>query len=141
MTEAIYLEVTEKDRIFGKGWTPGFRFRNVEIFRVSLAQDILHGSTLLTDFLGMFLHRVVILFDGIPFVNRNNDTFSPVMCNSGNLGILLGYSFGGINNDDHHIRAFHSGNCTDNTVALNLLFDLVFAAKPRRINKYIFFSW
>ena len=39
----------------------------------------------------MFLHRVVILFDGIPFVNRNNDTFSSVMCNSGNLGILLGY--------------------------------------------------
>ena len=38
----------------------------------------------------MFLHRVVVLFDGIPFVNRNNDTFSSVMCNSGNLGILLG---------------------------------------------------
>ena len=62
------------------------------------------------------------------------------MCNSGNLGILLGYSFSSINNDDHHIRAFHSGNCTDNTVALNLLFDLVFLSKTCGIDENIFIS-
>ena len=32
MTETIYLEVSEKTEA-PKGWTPGFRLRNVEIFR------------------------------------------------------------------------------------------------------------
>ncbi len=45
----------------------------------------------------MLVDGLVIFFDGIPFVYSNNDTFSTVMGDSGNLGILLGNSFGGIN--------------------------------------------
>ena len=62
------------------------------------------------------------------------------MGDTGNFGILLGDTLGCIDQENDDICALYGRYCTDDAVPLQLLFDLVFAAKPRRINKYIFFS-
>ena len=62
------------------------------------------------------------------------------MGDSRNLGILLRHTFGCIDHNNDHICTFHSRYCTDNTVTLQFLFDLILPAQSCRINKYIFFS-
>ena len=48
-------------------------------------------------FVGILVDRLVILLDGIPFIHCNDDTFSSVMGDTGNLGILLGHALCCIN--------------------------------------------
>ena len=62
------------------------------------------------------------------------------MGNPRNLGVLIGNAFIRINHKNRNITAFHRGNGTDNTEALNLFLDLALAAHACRINKDIFLS-
>ena len=88
----------------------------------------------------IFPRGLIVLFNGIPFIYNDDDTFSTLMCDSCDLGILLSYSFCRIDHNQDHIRSFYCRNCTNNTVALQFLFDLILTAKSCCINEYILFS-
>ena len=85
----------------------------------------------------MLINRLVILFNGIPFIHRNNHAFSTLMCNTGNLGILLRNTFCRIYDKNHHIRSFHRSNGTDNTVTFQFFLNFALTAKSRSIDKDI----
>ena len=82
--------------------------------------------------------RFIILFNGVPFIYRDNHTFAPFMGNSCNLGILLGNAFLGIDDEDHHVGTFHRPHGTDDHITLQFFFDFIFPAKSRRINEDVF---
>ena len=62
------------------------------------------------------------------------------MCDSGNLGILLGNSLSRIDHDHDNMCTFYSRNCTNYAVALNLFLDLALTAKTCSINENIFLA-
>ena len=84
-----------------------------------------------------FFHCEIIFFQCIPFIDRYNKSAAPIMCHTGDLGILLRNPFCGINHKDHHIRSFNGSNGTDNTVSLNIFLDLAFTTQSCGINKHI----
>ena len=88
----------------------------------------------------MLFDRLIILFNGIPLIDRYDDPFSSVMCDSCDFRILLRHTLGCVNDDHYDICTFYGCHGTDDTVSFNIFFDLIFAAQSCRINKYIFFS-
>ena len=86
----------------------------------------------------MLVHGFVIFFNGVPFIDGNDNPFPPVMGNPGNLGILLRHPFRGVNHQDNHVCPFHRSHCPDNAEPLQLLLDFAFAPQPRRVNENVF---
>ena len=88
----------------------------------------------------MTVDRLVILLDRIPLVDRDDNSFSALVCDSGNLGILLRDALRRIDHDDADIRPLHRCHRTDDAVALDLFLNLILPSKTCGINKDIFFS-
>ena len=72
------------------------------------------------------------------FINDDEDAFSPVVRDAGDLGILLGNAFGGIYYKNGHIRALYRRNGTNDHVFLKFFLYLVLTPKARGIYKDIF---
>ena len=62
------------------------------------------------------------------------------MRDSGDFGILLGYTFHCVNHHQNNICSFYRGYGPDNTVPFQLFLDLALSAKTCCINEYILFS-
>ncbi len=80
---------------------------------------------------------MVIFFNCIPLIDRYDNTFAPLMCNTGDLGILLCDTFGRIDHNHAHICPLHRRHGTDDAVSLNLSFNLILAAQSGGINKHV----
>ena len=74
---------------------------------------IRHVRQLIADVLQIFIHGLIIFFDGIPFVYSNNSRFPSFVGNTGNLCILIGDAFVGVNNQNGNVTAFYGSNGTD----------------------------
>ena len=81
----------------------------------------------------MFINRLIILFDGIPFIHSNDNTLAFFMGDSCNFGILLCHTLRGINQDHDHIGTLYRSNRTDYAVTLNIFFYLSFSAQAGSI--------
>ena len=88
----------------------------------------------------MAVDGLIIFFNCIPFIDCDDDSLSTVLCDSRNLGILLGHALGSIDHDNADICTLHSCHCTDNTIALDLFLDLILTSQSCGIDKHIFFS-
>ena len=86
----------------------------------------------------MFVDGFIILFNCIPFIDSNDNTLAALMCDSGDLCILLGYTFGCIDHYNDHICPFNCCYGTNHAVTLNFFFDLTFTAKSCCVNKNVF---
>ena len=62
------------------------------------------------------------------------------MCDSGDLGILLGNSLGRIDHNHDNMCTLYSRNRTNYAVTFNLFLDLALTAKSGSINKNIFLA-
>ena len=89
-------------------------------------------------FFRIFFHRMIVFFDCIPFVDRNNQSTASVVSNSRNFRILLRHAFRGINHQNDHIRALNCCNCANNTVAFNIFLNFTLPSESGSINKHIF---
>ena len=73
----------------------------------------------------MAVDGLIIFFNRIPFIDCDDDSLSTVMCDSCDLGILLGHALSSINHDNADICTLHSRDCTDDAVTLDLFLDLI----------------
>ena len=94
----------------------------------------------LPDFSGELLHRIIVLFDQIPFVDCDNDGLAAVMRDAGDFGILLGYSLLRIDHNHRDVGALHCCHGADDHIPLQFLMDLVLPAEPRGVNENILFA-
>ena len=81
---------------------------------------------------------MIVFFDCIPFVDRNNQSTASVVGNSRNFRILLRHAFRGINHQNDHIRALNCCNRANNTVAFNIFLNFTLPPKSGCVNKNIF---
>jgi hypothetical protein len=88
----------------------------------------------------MAVDGLIIFFNRIPFIDCDDDSLSTVMCDSRDLGILLGHALGSVDHNNTDICTLNGCHCTDNTVTLDLFFDLILTSQSCGIDKHIFFS-
>ena len=88
----------------------------------------------------MLIYCLIVLRYRIPFIDDNYYTLAAFMCNSGNLGILLGYAFRSINDNKNNISTLNSRYCTYYAVTFDFFLNLILAAETCCINKYIISS-
>ena len=88
----------------------------------------------------MAVDGLIIFFNCIPFIDCDDDSLSTVMCDPCDLGILLGHALSSIDHDNADICTLNGCHCTDNTVTLDLFFDLILTSQSCGIDKHIFFS-
>lgn len=67
----------------------------------------------------------------------DDHTFSTFMCNTCDLRILICDTLCCINDQNRYITSFNSRYSTDDTVTLNIFFDLALSSKSCSINKHI----
>lgn len=93
----------------------------------------------LTDLCLILSHGLIILLDRIPLIYDNDNSLASFVGNSRDLCILLCHTLCSINDHQHYIRTLYSTDGTDDTVAFQLLFDLIFLLRPAvSINTYSF---
>ena len=76
----------------------------------------------------MFLYRVIVLLDSIPFVYCNDDTLASIMGNTCNLGILFSNTFRCVDYKKNNICSLYSCNSTNNTKTFNIFCDFTLSA-------------
>ena len=88
----------------------------------------------------MLVNGLVILFNGIPLVDCNDNALAALMCDPGDLGILLCHALGRIDHHDHNICLFYGSNSANDTKSLQFFLDLALAAQSCRVDKDIFLA-
>ena len=88
----------------------------------------------------MLVDRLIIFFYSIPFVDCNDNTFSTLMRNTGNLCVLFRHTLRCINHNNDNICFFNGCNSTYNTETFQFFFDFALTTKSCCINKDILFS-
>ena len=88
----------------------------------------------------MAVDCLIVFFNGIPFIDCNDDTLSTLMSDSCDFCILFGHTLGRIDHNDTHIGALHCRHGTDDTVTLDFFLDLILTAQSCCIDKHIFLS-
>ena len=76
----------------------------------------------------MLVNGLIVFFNGVPFIHCYNNSLTPFMGNSCNLGVLFRHSFGGVNHHHHHVGPLHSRNGADNAEPLQFLFNLALSS-------------
>ena len=71
----------------------------------------------------MFVHGLVVLLYGIPFIDNNNYSFASLMRDTGYLGVLLRDTLSRINNNKYDICTLNRADGTDDAVTLKIFFD------------------
>ena len=99
-----------------------------------------HKAQDLANLICILLYRIIVLLNGVPLIDSDNNSFSPVMGDSGNLCILFRNTLCGINNNNDNVRTLYCRYGTNNTVPLDFFLNLILSPKSRCINKGIFFS-
>ena len=97
---------------------------------------ITHKGKIIHQLFALFVHRVPVFFDRVPFIHRNNARFAELVRNTGNFGVLFGKAFGRVNHNYTDVGAFHRHAGAQDRIFFNLVFDFVFAAKPCGVDKY-----
>ena len=88
--------------------------------------------------LGFILfYCLIILFNGIPLIDGNDDCLSPLMGNSGDLGVLLRDTLHGINQKHHNIGTLHGTYRTHDHIAFQIFLYLILAPQSRSIDENI----
>ena len=88
----------------------------------------------------MAVDRLIIFFNGIPFIDRDNNTFSALMGNSCDLRVLFSHTLCRIDHNNTYIGTLHCRHGTNDTVALNFFLNLILTTESCRINKHVFLS-
>ena len=88
----------------------------------------------------MFVDGLVVLLNGIPFIDRDDNALAALMCDSGDLSILLSDTLCRIDHDHDNMCTLYCCHSTDHAVTLDLFFDLAFAAESCGVDKDVFFA-
>ena len=98
---------------------------------------IVHKSQSIPDVLGKFLDGMIVFFDKIPFIYSYDNCFSAFMCDSRDLGILIGNTVLSINDKNGNIRSLNGSDGTKYHIMLKFVFYLALSAKSGRINECV----
>ena len=87
------------------------------------------------DLVRKLLDRVIVFLDQIPLVDGYDHSLASLVGNAGDLGVLLGDPFLGVDHEDRDIRSLHRADRAHDHIALQVLFDLVLAPEACSINE------
>ena len=97
---------------------------------------IAHKRKIIHQLFALFVHGVAVFFDRVPLIHCNDARFTELVRNAGDFGVLFGEAFGRVNHNHTDVGAFHRHAGAQDRIFFNLVFDFVFAAKPRGVDKH-----
>ncbi|MNN15661.1 hypothetical protein D3C81_1287730 [compost metagenome] len=111
------------------------------LFRLRRQKDhwgIRHKQEMIPYILFELMHRLIIFFHNIPFINYKNGCFTRFVSITCNVLILLNNTFLSIDKDKDNVRSLNSFHSTHDTVFFNIFVHFTAFSHTRSINKYIF---
>ena len=94
-----------------------------------------HIAEIPADLGRLLVHGVRVLLDRVPLVDDDDAGLPCLMCQTCDLGILLGDTLIGVDQDEAHVRALDGGDGAQVRILLDCIVDLRLAAHTGRIDK------
>ena len=96
-----------------------------------------HISQVLSDACGKLVNGGIVFFDGIPLVDDYDGCLACVMCDAGDLFILLRNTYGCIDHNEADVCSLNRHMCAENAVFFDVIVDLGLAADTCSIDEGI----
>ena len=96
-----------------------------------------HIAQVPADIVGHLLHRVCVFFDHVPLVDDDDAGLSRLMCEPGDLRVLLGHAFVRVNQNQAHVRALDGRDGAQVRIFLDRIVDLGLAAHTGGVDEQV----